>query len=221
MLLFTAATVVPLALVCATEAFATEETFEYRLDDGSGNIGVGPPSTFDADMLWGNYFYAEPGFSTITELSVGLNAPPAPGSLLTLYLFDDPDDDGDPTNAVPVAEVSGTPTVFSQTGFNTFAIEPTTVSGGFFVAANAFARRGTDRPARLDPQGDGSLAWLFYDGEIDPTDLGASPFFTRMDNAAVVPFSGVWMIRATAVPAPGAAVTLVAACVVCRGRRRA
>ncbi len=196
------------ALATASLASAGEETFLYKLDDGSGNVNVGPPSTFDADMLWGNYFQAQSTGRQIFELQVGLGTSyprdafnqPLP---LTLYLFEDPDNDGDPTNAVPVAETTIIPTVFTQGGFNVAPIPPTIVEGGFFVAANVFARGGVDRPARLDPQPvGGENAWLFYSDDIDPEDLGASPFFTTMDNPDFVPIFGVWMIRAVGQPLP-------------------
>ncbi len=159
-------------------------------------------------MLWGNYFVAQPEGRQIFELQVGLGTSyprdefnqPVP---LTLYLFDDPDDDGDPSNAIPVAETTIVPTVFTQSGFNIAPIPPTVVDGGFFVAANVFARGGVDRPARLDPQIEGGEnAWLFYSDEINPEDLASSPFFTSMDNPEFVPIFGVWMIRAVGQPLP-------------------
>ncbi len=196
------------ALATTSLSSAGEEMFLYKLDDGSGNVNVGPPSTFDADMLWGNYFQAQPNGRQIFELQVGLgtNYPrdefdqPLP---LTLFLFEDPDDDGDPTNAIPVAETTIIPTVFTQTGFNIAPIPPTVVEGGFFVGANVFARGGVDRPARLDPQPvGGENAWLFYSDDINPDDLGSSPFFTTMDDPNFVPIFGVWMVRAVGQPLP-------------------
>ncbi|MFG0293119.1 MAG: hypothetical protein ACF8MJ_08190 [Phycisphaerales bacterium JB050] len=196
------------SLALTPALLAGEPTVEYILDDGTGNVNVGPPSSFDADMLWGNYFQAAEGGELIVELKVSLGTSyplddfdnPVP---LTLYLFEDPDDDGDPTNAIPVASLSFVPTVFSQTDFNIVAIEPTLVEGGFFVAANVFADGGVDRPARLDPQPvGGENAWLFYDEEINPDDLASSPFFTTMDNPEFVPIFGVWMIRAVGQPKP-------------------
>lgn len=198
-----------LAPLCfAMTASGGSETLLYQLDDGTGNVNVGPPSSFSADMLWGNVFSAQPGGEQIIELQVGLgtNYPrdefnqPLP---LTLYLFDDPDDDGDPTNAVPVASTTIVPTVFSQTGVNLAPITPTTVQGEFFVAARVFARAGIDRPGRLDPQQTGGEnAWLFYSDEINPDDLASSPFFTSMDDPAFVPIFGVWMVRAVGQPKP-------------------
>lgn len=196
------------AAIAAPAAAAGAGTVLYQLDDGSGNVNVGPPSSFSADMLWGNYFTTEPGGEQILELRVGLGTSyprddfnqPLP---LTLYLFNDPDNDGDPTNAVPVATTTIIPTVFTQTGFNSAPITPTIVDGGFFVAANVFAEAGVDRPARLDPQQTGGEnAWLFYSDEIDPDDLGSSPFFTSMDDPAFVPIFGVWMVRAVGEPKP-------------------
>ncbi|MEM1329824.1 MAG: hypothetical protein AAGG07_04615 [Planctomycetota bacterium] len=190
----------------------------YALDDGAGNVGLGPPSSFDADMLFGNYFYAQPGANIITELSVALNEL-IPNEEFTMYLFDDPDDDGDPINAQLVAEVSGTPLLDSQDGFNTFSIDPTEVSGGFFVGANVFALGGVNRPARVDPQGDATNSWLFYDGVINTGDLSQSGFITRMDGP-FVPIPGAFMVRAAGVPTPGTALVLAGAAGFAARRRR-
>src|SRR5690606_16214903 len=42
----------------------------YRYDDGDGNANQGPPSAFDPDMLWGNYYLVQTGGEVITEISV-------------------------------------------------------------------------------------------------------------------------------------------------------
>lgn len=198
----------PLTLAFSVSADAAADTVLYQIDDGSGNVNIGPPSTFSADMLWGNYFQALPQGEQITELRVGLGtsyprdefSQPLP---LTLYLYDDPDNDGDPTNATLVAATTIIPTIFTQTGFNTAPIEPTIIEGGFFVAARVFARAGIDRPARLDPQpSGGDQSWLVYAEEIKPDDLGASPFFTTMNDPENVVIFGAWMIRAEGQPKP-------------------
>ena len=43
---------------------------EHAYDDGDGDTNQGPPSTFDPDMLWGNYFLAAPGGEVVTRISV-------------------------------------------------------------------------------------------------------------------------------------------------------
>ena len=215
------------ALLTATTSYAGDSSLLYQLDDGSGNVNVGPPSTFDADMLWGNYFVAQPEGRQIFELQVGLGTSyprdefnqPVP---LTLYLFDDPDDDGDPSNAIPVAETTIVPTVFTQSGFNIAPIPPTIVDGGFFVAALIRgAVPGNESAAALDPDGSGDNSWLFYYGDANTDDLSFDiGFASEANNGAVFPFTGNWAIRANAVPAPAGAALLALTGIVGLRRRR-
>jgi hypothetical protein len=174
--------------------------FEYAADDGSGSINIGP--SFDAEMLWGNYFAAEPGFGTITAVSIAFGSIEA-GRPIDLLVFDDPDDDGDPGNAVLVAQHAAVTMPGGLNEFIDYAIDPVNVTGGFFIAAKMQVTNA-DRPARLDPQTISGQSWLYFDDPItgiDLDDLGGSPFVLNMDDA---PFPGTWMVRATAVPGPGA-----------------
>lgn len=186
----------------------------YKLDDGSGNINIGP--SFAAEMLWGNYFYTQPGAHVITEVQVGFGSY-AVGAPVTLYVFDDPDMDGDPGNAIPLATVSGLTASTGQAGFAQYAVPDTAVSGAFFVAAMVPVVPPNDRPARIDPQSSGVQSWFFANGTINPSNLGASPFILRMDQA---PFPGAWMVRAIAVPTPSIGVVLLGiGMLAMRGRR--
>jgi len=170
--------------------------FEYAADDGSGNINIGP--AFSAEMLWGNYFTAESGFNTITTIRVSFGSI-APDRPLDLLLFDDPDDDGDPGNAVLVAQSAALTVAAGPNVFIDYAIDPTSVSSGFFVAAKMLVT-SSDRPGRLDPQSITGQSWLYFADQIDVGNLGGSPYVLNMDNA---PFPGTWMMRAMAVPVPG------------------
>ena len=90
------------------------------------------------------------------------------------------------------------------------AIEPVTVSGGFFVAIEHVAELNTatnrfPAAARFDSDASGANSWFFYDspGEMPYDDLASAGFFSRMDNTSVVPIPGAFAIRAVAVPTPG------------------
>ncbi|MDX9976256.1 MAG: hypothetical protein RBU21_24990 [FCB group bacterium] len=200
-------------LVCSVAAWGG--TFEYALDDGTGNWTIGP-SQFDAQMMWGNYFDVENGFSTITSISVSFASGVPVGRPVSLLLFDDPTDDLDPRDAVLVSQAVGTTAAAEPNTFFTFAIPDADVAGGFFVAAlmDLFQH---EIPARMDPQNPRGRSWLFFDGEIDLDDLGSAPVIYNM---ALTPFNGNWMVRAQAVPEPGAAlIMLVGAARLGRGRR--
>ncbi len=171
----------------------------YQLDDGDGDTNQGPPSSFDPDMLWGNYYLTEPGGEVITEISVafGPTGNAVATGPVTFWLLDDPDMDMDPRNATSLVSVQGTPDVFND-NFFTVQIPPTQVSGAFFVGASAKLEGGVDRPARVDTNAPGDQSWFFYAPEITEVidDLASAPFGSRMDDTEFVVFPGAFMIRA-------------------------
>ena len=187
----------------APAPFVHAGTVTYQHDDGAGSVNVGPPSTFDPDMLWGNYYHTQPGGEVITQIAVAFGPTFPSGDGVTFWLLDDPDADGDPRNATSVASVFAVPTVAGNTAF-VVDIPPTLVGGGFFVGASAPLTGGQDRPARLDTDSRADRSWLFYDGVIADVidDLASAAFGTRMDDASQVPFPGAWMIRAVGEPMP-------------------
>ncbi|MGP1309670.1 MAG: hypothetical protein ACTS27_05680 [Phycisphaerales bacterium] len=186
---------------------ALAATVTYAIDDGNGDTNQGPPSTFDPDMLWGNYFEAQAGGEVITQISVafGPTFPSLANGPVTFWLLEDPDDDFDPRNATALTSVQATPDVFNDNYF-TVDIDPTLVSGGFFVGASALLQGGEDRPARVDRDHPGDRSWFFYAPSIADTidDLANAPFGTRMDDTQFVVFPGAFMVRATGVPVPAA-----------------
>ncbi len=178
---------------------ASDALVEYALDDGAGNFTIGP-SQFDANMTWLNTFEAQPGFETIFEVFVSFgdisdNDGNTGPDGVTVAVLEDPNDDGDPADAVLVSTGAG---VWTDEGPNTFLSfrldSPATVEGTFFVAVMMDVIQRAN-PARMDPQGEGagSLSWLFYNPEPNLDDLGSSPFILRMSDS---PFIGAWMIRA-------------------------
>jgi hypothetical protein len=178
---------------------------EHAYDDGDGDTNQGPPSTFDPDMLWGNYYNAQSGGEVITHVSIafGPTFPSLANGPVTFWLLEDDDADGDPRNAHAIASVPATPDVFND-NFYTVDFPPTWVHGGFFVGASAKLDGGADRPARVDTNASGHDSWFFYAPDIAATidNLAAAPFGTRNDNPAYVVLPGAFMVRAggTAVP---------------------
>ncbi|MBO9664168.1 right-handed parallel beta-helix repeat-containing protein [Dokdonella sp.] len=184
---------------------AAPATFDYAYDDGDGDTNQGPPSSFDPDMLWGNYYLAQPGGEVITRISIafGPTFPSLANGPVTFWLLQDPDEDFDPRNAYAIASVQGTPKVFNDEFFSV-DIPPTWVHGGFFVGASAKLDGGADKPARVDRDASGDKSWFFYAPDIAATidDLAAAPFGTRNDNPQYVVLPGAFMVRATGTSAP-------------------
>ncbi len=185
--------------VHAVGAGGTPNPFEYRLDDGAGNFNIGP-SQFNANMTWLNTFQAEPGRERITRVSVAFGQITdnngVPGSdHVTVAVLQDPNNDGDPTDAVLLGTGTGQ---WAYPGPNVFVDfdldQPVEVEGTFFVAVMMDVLQRAN-PARMDPQGQGAgtLSWMFYNPEPNLGDLGSSPYILRMADS---PFIGAWMIRA-------------------------
>jgi hypothetical protein len=177
---------------------AVAQCFEYAQDDGTGNFTIGP-SEFDANMTWLNSFSALEGGEIISSISVSIggiddNNGVLGSDLITVALLDDPNNDGDPSDAILLTTATFQ---FQDLGTNVFEgteIAPTEVSGGFFVAIEMDVLQRAN-PARMDPQGPGSgnESWLFYNPESRLDNLGNSKFILRMSDS---PFWGAWMIRA-------------------------
>lgn len=189
------------ALLFATNP--TLATVNYVYDDGGGNVNVGPPSSFpsDPEMGWGNYFTAQAGGETITHILFAMGPTFPVDRTVKVALFDDPDNDGDPRNAIFLTMTTLDPPSSGDT-FNVAAITPSEVSGGFFVAVFAWAQRGVDRPARQDTGGPVGHSWLIYnpvEQGANLNDLGANAFIENMQNIAGT-FPGVWMVRAVGEP---------------------
>ena len=202
---------------------------DYFYDDGVSNVTLGPPGSFSVygniDMLWGNYFITESPVEAVTEVQFGLGDLSADPTV-SVWIFDDPDNDEDPNNAVPIysTQTAGQNLGF---GFNVLPITPTEVSGGFFVAIGHLAELTYDgdtpqypHPARFDPDGRPDRSWFFYDDDIPENDLGSSGFVQRMDGP-YVPIQGAFAVRATTVivPEPGMSVLALAAGVALALRR--
>ena len=177
-------------LSCTTATLA--QCPHYVLDDGSGGFTIGP-SEFDAVVTWGNYFRSAAACGWLSEVSVSFPGSLPAGTPITIIVYDDPDGDGDPANAIVVSAASHLSRATSTSSFATYAIRPTAVGGGgFFVAVAAFVPQ-RQAVARMDQDTLGLDSWLFYDGQL-LTDLGAAPFILRMADS---PFNGTWMVRAS------------------------
>ncbi len=188
--------------------------FEYALDDGAGNWAIGP-SQWDAEVLWGNVFDVQPGFETIDALSVSFGSSVPLGRTFTLVVFEDPNDDLSPVDAVPLIQASGLTESTPPNTFLTLSIPETTVSGSFFVACMMDLNQG-ESVARMDPDTDAGRSWIFFDDAIDLDNLGGSPLFYNMTQT---PFNGTWMVRAHGIPEPGTLVFALGVVVVLSFRR--
>ena len=196
-------------------ALPARAQFTYSVDDGvgSGNSGFAQTS----DMLWGNYFFAQPGANVITTISAAFGS--VNGRPIEIHLFDDPDDDGNPANAIPITSATGVAQRPSVNFIADYAITPTQVQGGFFVAIRMRTNAG-EFPARRDdttPRGQSWIAAAPLATGLDLANLGSSPVYFNL-NQNVPPSN--WMVRATGIPAPGTFALALASLAPLSRRRR-
>jgi hypothetical protein len=149
--------------------------------------------------MWLNYFTAIPGCELINTISLTWGSYNN-GGACRVILYEDPDDDGIPDDAVYLTEAT---TIVANANTNIFtnvSITPTLVSGGFFVAA--LIQDGSfGWPAPIDQtlfQGNSWIAagnLLAFDVNNLPNNLFPPE---NIDNY----FPGNWLLRAEGGGAP-------------------
>ena len=172
---------------------------EYTHDDGSGTFTIGP-SQFDANMIWINSYDAQPGGELITTIRVSFGDIEDNNGMLgsdevRIGILDDPTNDHDPSDAVLIGTAAGTWVDAGFSEFLEFDIDPTLVSGVFFIGVEMDVLQRAN-PARMDPDSAtaGTQSWLFYHDGPNLNDIGTSLFQLHMSES---PFLGAWMIRGT------------------------
>jgi hypothetical protein len=213
-----------LSLVALTASHATANVYSY--DDGVSNITLGPPRSFeqfgDIDVLWGNYFNTQAATEEITTISFELGSL-SPNNQVTLWIYDDADNDNDPTNATSLFSMTIDNPLTGLGQANIVNIANLAVSGGFFVAVSHLSEleypNGNpdySSPARFDPDARADRSWFYYGSFGDLPDAG---YHTRMDGPDV-PIGGAFAIRATTVPVPSTMLISSAAVLFSARRRR-
>lgn len=183
----------------------------YQLDDGTREqfIGEANPS---GDILWLNQFNVMPGGSIITSIGVVWGQVPN-GTPATLLVYDDPNNDGNPIDAVLRATAPTTVANALTNTFNNVPIGPIFAGDpgdSFFIAAFVAAGSPPQQffPAAEDINDpDHRRSWLASGapGAGDLNNLGTFQFFGRIDDFG---FPGDWLLRAEAVPEPSALLLL-------------
>lgn len=171
----------------------------FQYDDGSTENGLG--LTAGGQMAWIHYFDAAPGGSVISHVdaavgSAGGSNPPA-GGALTVYVWDDPNNDGNPSDAVLLGTGSGVVTAPGTDTIVQYDLDAAVnVTGRFFVGAMTQHTAGTF-PGPLDEgQSSNGRAWVVGDtgSNFDPTDLNNNDVAPVELDA--IGFGAVWLLRA-------------------------
>jgi hypothetical protein len=172
----------------------------YALDDEESDIYVRADGTY---MAWMNQFTVIGNLSTITDIDVTFYSS-AVGQQVTLYLWDDPDGDGDPTDATVLMSHSMIvqPGMDNPNELSRVDVPDTFVGAAgtsFFVGViDDVALGSSDFPAAgdWDPPATPGRSWLVgANAPINPNDLtaGAVEFGLIED---LIPYVVNWNVRA-------------------------
>jgi MYXO-CTERM domain-containing protein len=195
---------------------------EYSIDDGMAESIAGFNGA-NSSIAWLNQFTVTGGLSTITAVSIafGQNFPPPPngtpldGAPLTVFIWADPNNDGNPSDAVVLHSVNGVVANSGTDIFNSYAFPNINVGPNgtsFFIGAiitqtDLAGTPSAALPARLDTTPPSHMrSWLAANQNatpVNPNSLGAGNTYNvqLLDDISM---PGNWMIRASAIPAPGA-----------------
>ncbi len=171
---------------------------EYIYDSGVSTTSVGlcTDDTAQTSIVWAHRFDRIAGAEVLVGVSTTFGTPVFPGaSALTaglayqVHVWSDPNEDGNPSDAVVLASASGTIDGGSidTDVFQTLSIGPVALPPSFFIGA---AAKG-DFPAPLDQTIVNGESWIDFNvvAEYDPTGFAAA---LNMD---AIGLPGVWLLR--------------------------
>ena len=178
------------------------EVNDYQIDNGRSGGSWG--TNADQDWIWLNRMIVGPGQETIRSISVIWSEFAPDARQFSLLLYDDPNNDGDPLDAVLLLNHIVINTHQSEQNiFERFAVPPTIVgnAGDSFFVGMHHRIILPGNPAVIDRSGLFE-SWIGRSagGSGDLNDL------TNWDNPVSQPgflIIGAWMIRADATHGPG------------------
>jgi len=150
----------------------------YQADDGTHETTNGLPNGGSLAAL--NHFVVQSGFERIIAISLAWGQV-ANGTPAVVYLWSDPNGDGDPTDAQVLASA---PTASENANTNiltTVSIPGTFVGpvGTSFFVGVIMTHQAGEKPVSLDQTSPPGQSWLIGDdiNPVDPNNLGAAVLF--------------------------------------------
>jgi hypothetical protein len=180
----------------------------YKIDDGTAENSIG--LTNGGDLIWLNQFTVAPGFQTITSIALAWGQVPT-GLPTKLLVYEDPNDDGNPNDAVLLRQVDTTVANPDTNQFKTVTITPTTVSGSFFIAALLPNQQAGAFPAPIDqtaPKSNRSWIAGAGAGQFNINNLTANPLPPFLTEEIGLP--GNWLLRADSQGQPQTSLAIAA-----------
>ncbi len=188
--------------------------FVYQLDDGSSENALGAGG---GEIMWINAFETVEGSATINSIAsawaAGGEEGFPEGGEAEFLLYNDPNNDGNPSDAELLTSVGTTVQAPHTDEFTVEEIAPTQVEGVFFIAAVVGYEDG-QFPAPIDESSSQGSSWIVGGGTVDTGDLSNNDL--GPDNLDSIGFPGNWLLRADAIeqtepgvrPLPADAVTI-------------
>jgi hypothetical protein len=181
----------------STEVVQTATT--YQVDDGTSENGLG--LTDGGDLMWLNAFQVVEGAGTVTQISSawgGANGSGLPTDKPVSFLvYEDPNDDGDPSDAVLLEQVTTEVQDPHTDEFTTESLSPTQVEGTFFVAALYEDQEADTFPAPMDESSEyQGASWAVgnTNNDINIEDLAAND--VEPGNLDDLGYPANWLLRA-------------------------
>ncbi len=177
---------------------ASPDGYQFDLGTATNNLGL----SAGGDIWWGNHFAADGGSDTITEVQTSFGAAALPGSIangsaVTVGIWDDPNDDGDPTDGALLWSTATTVTNADTDTMNTYSTGGVAVTGNFIVGVVCTHGVG-EYPAPLDESfssnGRSFAAYSDTAGAFDVNNLAAND--QGPIDLDLIGFPAVFMARA-------------------------
>lgn len=181
----------------ATGSFDGVGGFVY--DDGSAENALG--LTAGGQIAYLHWFDPPPGGALLTHVDAAVGSPggsnPPAGGALTVFVWDDANNDGNPGDAVLIATGSGVVTAPGTDTIVQYTLStPVTVTSRFFVGAMTQHAAGAFPAAMDESQGSGGRAWVVGSttATFNPANLLANDVPpSEMDS---IGFPSVFLLRA-------------------------
>lgn len=188
---------------------------EYRLDDGAKERGVGIQATGNNSFAWLTRFVVMPGRETITGIRIAFGGGPLQTNLLdgtpvSLYIWGDSNQDGDPSDAFVLGQAHGTVAGAGSNALNTYPLlTPVTLTPGYIFYAGAIVNYagqrlagsrdddGTDAIPSYPPNFHSFMAGDATGAAVDPNALDQAQLPVQL-TATALGTDGNWLIRANA-----------------------
>ncbi len=167
----------------------------YSYDDGTGESSAGISAGYNT--IWLNAFQVVSGGETISKISIAFGAntnndPPPDGTSVEVYLWADPTNDGNPSDASVLSTVSGTIQQSHTDSFIDFFL-PTSfgfnIDDWFFVGFQSI-----EWAVSRDTNSSAGNSWLAtWNGAASPANIASADMFGIIDQYGL---PGNFLIRA-------------------------